>query len=328
MTACCAFMPGKPALLFEEAIMFNSCISPACLALAFLLPTAALAQDSPVTTINAATAKADVTVKSLRGHISVLTGAGGNIVVLDSPQGKFMVDAGIGVSKNKLMAALKNIGPSPLRFLVNTHWHWDHTDGNTWMHDAGATIIAHGNTLKHLARSERVEYWNYTFQPLPAGGLPTVLLKADKTMQFGGETVNIITLKDGHTDGDLVVYFAKADVLVLGDNFWNGYYPFIDNGKGGGNVDTMIRSVDTALKMATDKTLIVPGHGPTGNRAQLKAYRDMLVAITANVRQLKKAGKTLDEVIAAKPTAAYDKQFDGFVIKPALFTRIVYEGLK
>jgi len=293
-----------------------------------LLPLTARAEESPVITINAATAKADVTVETLRGHVSVLMGAGGNIVVLDSPQGKFMVDAGIGVSKDKLIAALNNISPSQPKFLVNTHWHWDHTDGNEWVHNAGATVIAHENTKKHLARKERVEYWNYTFEPLPAGGLPTMLLKKDKTMQFGGETVKIITLKDGHTDGDLVVYFAKADILVLGDNFWNSYYPFIDNGVGGGNVETMIRSVDSALKMVTDKTLIVAGHGPTGNRAQLKAYRDMLVAVTANVKELKKAGKTLDEVIAAKPTAAFDKQFDGFVIKPALFTRIVYEGLK
>jgi len=295
---------------------------------AALLPLGARADESPVVTINAATAKADVKAETLRGHISVLSGAGGNIVVLDSPQGKFLVDAGIGVSKDKLIAALKNIGPSPLKFVVNTHWHWDHTDGNAWMHEAGATIIGHENTLKHLSHSERVEYWNYTFKPLPQGGLPEMILKKNRTMKFGGETVKIITLKDGHTDGDLVVYFAKADVLALGDNFWNGYYPFIDNGAGGGNVETMIRSIDTALQMTTDKTLIVPGHGPTGNRTQLKAYRDMLVAITANVKQLKQAGKTLDEVIAAKPTAAFDKQFDGFVIKPALFTRIVYEGLK
>jgi len=313
--------------------MFNpnfktACVAHACLALAVLLPTAALAQESPVTTINAATAKADVTVETLRGHVSVLMGSGGNIAVFDSPQGKFLVDAGIGVSKDKLIVALNHISPSPLKFVVNTHWHWDHTDGNPWMHDAGATIIAHENTAKHLSRSERVEYWNYTFKPLPQSGLPEMRLKGNRTMKFAGETVKIIALKDGHTDGDLVVYFAKADILALGDNFWNGYYPFIDNGVGGGNVETMIRSVDTALKMTTDKTLIVPGHGPVGNRAQLKEYRDMLVAITANVKQLKKAGKTLDEVIAAKPTAAFDKQFDGFVIKPALFTRIVYEGLK
>lgn len=295
---------------------------------AALLPMAVMAQESPVITINNATAKADVKAETLRGHITVLFGAGGNIVVLDSPQGKFVVDAGIGVSKNKLIAALDTISASPPKFLVNTHWHWDHTDGNPWVHEAGATIIAEEQTLKHLQRNERVEYWNYTFKPLPAGGLPTMLLKGDKTMQFGGETVKIISLKDGHTDGDLVVYFAKADVLALGDNFWNGYYPFIDNGVGGGNAETMIRSVNTMLKLATDKTLIVPGHGPTGNRAQLIEYRDMLVAITANVKKLKKAGKTLDEVIAAKPTAAYDAKFDGYVIKPALFTRIVYEGLK
>jgi len=281
---------------------------------------------SPVITINEATAKADIKVETIRAGVSMLSGSGGNIVVLNSKEGKFLVDAGIGVSKEKLTAALNQISPAPMKFVVNTHWHWDHTDGNAWMHEAGATIIAHPNTLKHLSVETRVEDWNYTFKPLPAAGLPTALVSKDKTIQFGGEKIQLKNFGHGHTDGDLWVYFTKADVLALGDTFWNGYYPFIDNDDGGG-INEAIHWADEAIKHSTERTVIVPGHGPVGNRAQLTEFRDMLVGVRDNVQALKKQGKSLEEVIAAKPTAAYDAKFGGFVINPDFFTKLVYVGL-
>jgi glyoxylase-like metal-dependent hydrolase (beta-lactamase superfamily II) len=288
-------------------------------------PAAAFAV-SPVIQINEATAKADITVEQLRGNISVLMGSGGNIVVLSGPDGKFVVDAGIAVSKDKLKAALNQIGPAPLNYLVNTHWHWDHTDGNAWMHEAGATIIAHPNTLKHLSKTTRVEDWDYTFQPVPPAGRPTMLVKDSKTMRFAGGNVQMKNFGRGHTDGDLWVYFQKADVLALGDTFWNGVYPFIDNANGGG-INHAIRWANKAVEQSTDKTIIVPGHGPVGNRVQLIEFRNMLMAIRDNVADLKRQGKSLDEVIAAKPTAAYDEEWGKFVIDPAFFTRLVYAGL-
>ena len=281
---------------------------------------------SPVTKINEAAAKSDITVQQLRGNISVLFGSGGNIVVLTGPDGKLLVDAGIAVSRPKIQAALDQISPAPIKYLINTHWHWDHTDGNDWVHSRGATIVAHENTLKHLSVTTRVEDWSYTFQPVPVGGRPTVILNTDKTLKFDGETIVLKVDGPGHTDGDISAYFTKADVLALGDIFWNGIYPFIDNGVGGG-IDGMIRWVNTSLNQVTDKTVIVPGHGPVGDRAQLVEYRDMLVAIREKVSRLKKQGKSLDEVIAAKPTAAYDAKWGNFVIDPAFFTRLVYAGV-
>jgi len=130
----------------------------------------------------------------------------------------------------------------------------------------------------------------------------------------------------GHTDGDVSVYFSKADVPALGDNFWNGYYPFIDNGVGGG-IDGMIRWVNASLPCVTDRTFIVPGHGPVGNRTQLVEFRDMLVAICENVARLKKQGKTIEEVVAAKPSAPYDDKWGCYVIDGAFFTRLVYAGV-
>ena len=282
---------------------------------------------SPVTKINEAAAKADITVQALRGDISVLMGSGGNIAVFTSPEGKLLVDAGIAVSRPKIQAALDGIGQTPLKYVINTHWHWDHTDGNEWVHNQGATIIAQENVLKRLSETTRVEDWNYTFQPWPEGGRPTVTFKSEKMLRFDGEAVLMKNFGPGHTDGDAFVYFPKADVLVLGDIFWNGIYPFIDNAAGGG-IDGMIRWANAALDLATDKTIIVPGHGPVGNKAQLREFRDMLVTIRNNVSDLKKQGKTIDEVIAAKPTADYDSKWGNFVINPAFFTHLVYAGLE
>lgn len=293
----------------------------------WLTPPQIFAQaDSPVTKINEAAAKADITVERLRDNISMLTGSGGNIVVFTGPDGKLLVDAGISVSQTKIQAALDGLSPAPLKYVINTHWHWDHADGNEWAHKAGATIIAQENVLKRLSNTERVEDWNYTFQPVAAGGRPSVTFKTDKTLKFNGEIIVMKNYGLGHTDGDTSVYFRKADVLALGDIFWNGHYPFIDNAHGGGINDT-IRWVNESLKRAGEKTLIVPGHGRAASRAQLVEYRDMLVAARDNIARLKKQGKSLEEVIAAKPTAAYDAKFGGFLIDPAFFTRLVYAGV-
>jgi glyoxylase-like metal-dependent hydrolase (beta-lactamase superfamily II) len=281
---------------------------------------------SPVTKINEAAAKAEITVQPLRGNISALLGSGGNITVLTGPDGRLLVDAGIAVSRPRLQVALDGISKAPVKYLINTHWHWDHTDGNEWVHSLGATIIAQENTLKHLSATTHVAEWDYTFQPWPIAGRPTVTFKTDKTLKFDGESIVLRGFGPGHTDGDITAYFTKADVMSLGDIFWNGVYPFIDSDTGG-SIDGMIRLVNASLERVTDKTIIVPGHGPVGDRAQLIEFRDMLVACRENVARLKKQGKSLEEVVAAKPTAAYDAKFGGFVIDPAFFTRLVYAGV-
>lgn len=292
----------------------------------WVAPASAADPSSPVVKINEATAKADIQVETLRGNISVLSGSGGNIVVLNSPEGKFIVDSGIAVSKDKLNLALNRIGPAPLRYLANTHYHWDHTDGNGWMHAAGATIIGAPMTVTHLSRPTRVEDWNYTFEPQPKAARPSIVVRGSKTMRFGGEEIVLRSFGKGHTDSDLWVYLKKADVLALGDIFWNSYYPFIDNAHGGG-IDTAILWADKAIEATTEHTIIVPGHGATGNRADLIAWRDMLVGVRGRVAALKKEGKSLEQIVAAKPTAAYDAKYGGFVINGDFFTKLVYDGL-
>ena len=299
---------------------------PVAISLVIICPTVFAQATSPVDKINEAAATAAISVEKLRGNISVLFGSGGNIVVLTGPDGTLLVDTGIAVSRARIQAALDRISDGPMKFLINTHWHWDHTDGNEWVHSLGATIIAHENVLKRLSSTTRVEDWNYTFQPWPTGGRPTVVFKREKILNFDGETIVLKHLGPGHTDGDISVYFNNADVLALGDIFWNGYYPFIDNSVGGG-IDGMIRWVNATLVSVTDKTIIIPGHGLVGNRAQLLEFRDMLVAIRENVSRLKKQGKSIEEVVAAKPTAGYNDKWGGYVIDGDFFTRLVYAGV-
>ncbi|WP_242684220.1 MBL fold metallo-hydrolase [Paraburkholderia hospita] len=262
-----------------------------------------------------------------RGNITVLMGSGGNITVLSGKDGKFLVDAGISKSQEKLQAALDKISPAPLKYVVNSHWHWDHTDGNAWMHAAGATIVAHKNTLRHLTETTHVNAWNWTFDPVPVGARPTLIVDNEKTFNFAGTTIEVENFGGGHTDGDLWVYFKKADVLALGDTFWNGFYPYIDN-EDGGNIDGAIEWANKAVAFTTDHTIVIPGHGAVGTRAQLIEFRDMLVTVRNNVAALKLQGKSLDEIIAAKPTAAFDAKWGNFVFNGSQFTKMVYDGLQ
>ncbi len=282
--------------------------------------------ESPYAKINAEAASSPVTVHPVRGKISFLEGSGGNITVLTAREGQFMVDGGIAVSKTKIEAALRGLGPGQVRYVVNTHWHWDHTDGNSWLKAAGAVVMAHPNTVRHLSETITVAEWEHTFTPAPAADLPSRLIAAKTEIMFGGENVQIEPYAPSHTDGDLFVYFPTEDVLATGDTWWNGLYPFIDY-VAGGSIDGMIKAANANIARAGAHTLVVPGHGPVGDRGQLIEYRDMLVTIRANVAALKAKSKSLDEVIAAKPTAPFDAKWGKALISPALFTALVYRGV-
>lgn len=299
------------------------------LALAVIFASAfANAQDiTPYEKINAATAASPVTALPVRGGVTLLDGAGGNIAVLAGNDGLLLVDAGIAVSRDKMEAALGRIRPGPITYLVNTHWHWDHTDGNSWAHEDGAIIVAHPNTARHLGETIRVVEWGHTFEPLAAGFRPTRLISEVRTIEFAGETVDIRPYMASHTDGDLSVYFRKADVLVTGDTWWNGMYPFIDY-VAGGSIDGMIAAAEANLAMITAKTKVIPGHGPIGGAPEMKEFRDMLVAVRARVAALKAKGMTLEQIVAAAPTAPFDAKWGGGIITPSLFTELVYRGVR
>jgi glyoxylase-like metal-dependent hydrolase (beta-lactamase superfamily II) len=267
---------------------------------------------------------ARITVQTLRGNVTVLEGSGGNIAVLHGPDGKLLVDA--GVSKANVLAALDGIGKGPVRYLVNSHWHFDHTDGNAWLHEAGAVIVAHENTRKRLSTATRVEGWDFTFPPSPPGALPTITFRGGTTMHFNGAAVAIEPYAPAHTDSDVRVTFPDADVVHVADTWWNGHYPFIDYSTGG-SIGGMIRAAEANVEAVTDDTIVIPGHGPVGDKKQLTEYRDLLRSVRDAVAALKKQGKSADEAVAAKPTAEYDAKWGTFVITPDAFTRLVYAGV-
>ncbi len=287
---------------------------------------AALAGASPYSDINAAAVASPITVHRIRGNVSMLDGSGGEITVLSGPEGLLMVDAGIAVSRRKIEAALRSIGLGRLRYVVDTHWHWDHTDGNGWVRRTGATVIASRRAYARLTQTNRIVEWEHTFTPVPKGDLPNEILAGNKTMRFAGETLRIRQYRAGHTDGDVSVYFVNANILATGDTFWNGVYPFIDYVTGG-SIDGAILAANANLALSNARTLFVPGHGPVGNRTDLTQWRDMLVAIRSRVAALKAQGKSIDQVVAAHPTAAFDARWGHGVISGALFTRLVYRGV-
>jgi len=271
-------------------------------------------------------ASAKITTQPLRGNVSALIGSGGNIGVLTGPDGKLIIDSGYAGSQKQIADALAGMGGDPIKHLINTHWHFDHTDGNEWMHSAGASIMAHENTKKHLSTTTRVDDWNFTFPAWPAGAIPTEVFATDKTLHLNGATIALKCYSPAHTDGDISIYFGEADVLHTGDTWWNGYFPFIDYSTGG-SLDGMIKAAEANLAMVTDKTIVIPGHGPVANKTQVTEYLDLLRCIRDRIAALKKEGKSLNEIVAAKPTAAYDAKWGTGFVNGDFFTKLVHKGL-
>ncbi|MBC7833302.1 MAG: MBL fold metallo-hydrolase [Hyphomicrobium sp.] len=293
----------------------------------WLTPRGAFAQARGIVDgIRAAAAETPLTVHRLRGAVSVLEGSGGNIAVLAGTDGKLLVDAGITASRPRKEEALTALGREPIRHLINTHWHFDHADGNAWIAETGATITAHENTRKYLAMTQRVEDWNFDFPPAPLTALPSRTVRAEHAMRLNGASLMLRPYGPAHTDSDLAVTFVEADILHTGDTFWNGVYPFIDYSTGG-SIDGTIAAAEANLRAATISTIVIPGHGPLGTRRDLQDFRDMLVAIRANVARLKQQGRSMQETLAARPTEAHDGRWGNFVIGPEFFTRLVYMGV-
>ncbi len=271
-------------------------------------------------------ATATIRVQALRRNISVLLGPGGNIAVLTGPDGKLVVDAEIVTSRPHVSAAIAGISAHPIKQLINTHWHFDHTGGNAWLHEAGASILAQENTRKHISRNTRVEGWHYTFPALPAGALPSTVFQENYTLRANDSTLVMKHYLPAHTDSDINVHFLEADILHVGDTFWNRNYPFIDYSTGG-SIDGQIRAAEANLAKVTDNMLVIPGHGEVGGKADLVLFRDVLAGIRDKVAALKKQGRSLEEVVAAQPSAPTDQEWGNGFINPARFLGLVYQGV-
>ncbi|WP_213805329.1 MBL fold metallo-hydrolase [Granulicella sp. dw_53] len=272
-------------------------------------------------------AEATITIHPLRDNISALIGGpGGNIAVLTGADGKLLVDSSFVDCRAQITEALDAISPDPLRYVVNTHWHLDHTDGNEWMHSAGATIIAHERTRLRLSTPQDIAAFGVHFDPVPASALPTVVFSTSHTIYCNSTTLLLTRYEPAHSDTDISIYFTDADILHTGDTFCNGAYPFIDYSSGG-HIDGMIRAAERNLAIGTDSTILVPGHGPISNKTQLAESHQMFVAIRYKIAALKRQGRSLEETVAAKPTAKFDATFDTGTITGDFFTRLVYQGV-
>ncbi|HEY2117801.1 MAG TPA: MBL fold metallo-hydrolase, partial [Candidatus Acidoferrum sp.] len=258
--------------------------------------------------------------------VYMLSGAGGNIGVLTGTEGKLVVDSGLLPSTAAVLQAIGQLDALPLKYLVNTHWHFDHTDGNAQFHNAGATIVATEKTRVRLSTPQTIELFQLHFPPSPAPALPTRTLNSAFTFYHDGEEVLLQALPPAHTDTDLLVYFKNEDVLHAGDVFFNGFYPVIDYSSGGsasGYVDGMAEMLSTAK----DSTKIIPGHGPLGSKADLTSAHDMLATVRDRVAAAKKSGKSIEETVASKPTADLDAKWGKGLLTPDLFVTVVYRSL-
>ena len=282
------------------------------------------AADGPVQQIRRAAARDPVRVQRLRGNVSVLGGSGGNVAALVAAEGIVLIESGI--VGPKIAAALTPLGRAPVTHVINTHWHFDHTEANAWMQARGASIIAHENTRKRLSVATRVEDWDFTFPASPGEALPTTLITEARQLTLHGAALALAQYAPAHTDSDLSVHLTDADVLHVGDTWWNGAYPFIDYSTGGSFAGT-IRAAEENLRRVSAQTIVVPGHGPVGGRADVARFLDMLVAIRSRVATLKTQGRTVADVVAAKPTAAFDGAWSGGPIGPDFFSRLVYKGV-
>ena len=275
----------------------------------------------PVDAMRAQLAAAPIESLTLGDHLTMLSGPGGNVVVLNGADGKIVVDSFVQPVWAKLKQTLDGMGSPPVKVLIDTHWHLDHSDNNGNFHAAGAEILAHDNTKKRL--SETHDLLGMHFVPVPAGALPTRTFAATEQLEANGETVHLAYVAPAHTDTDIYIHFTKGNVLHLGDLFFNGTYPFIDTTTGG-NINGMIASAESIMKMADDQTKIVPGHGPLGDKAALGRFRDVMVTVRDRVQKLKAGGQTLEDVLAKKPTADLDGVWGKGFMPPDLFVTVVY----
>jgi len=284
----------------------------------FALPALAQQQDF---------SKVEIRTEKLAPTVYMLVGAGGNLGLSAGDEAVFLVDDQFAPLTPRIEAAIAKITSRPVRFVLNTHWHSDHTGGNENLGKAGALIVAHENVRKRMSMENFIEFLGMKTQPDPKDALPMVTFSEDVTFHVNGDDVRVMHVPNAHTDGDAIVHFTKSDVIHMGDVFFNKLYPFIDTSSGG-RVEGVVAAVERGLKLAGPSTKIIPGHGPLATRADLQAYRDMLATVSGRIREQVRAGRSLEQAQQAKPTAEFDDAWGKGFLEPDRFVEMLYKNLQ
>jgi cyclase len=269
-----------------------------------------------------------VTIKTTKVSESIymLEGAGGNIGVSVGEDGVIVIDDQYAPLTPKIQAAIAAITPKPVKFVLNTHWHGDHVGGNENLASVGAVIVAHENVRKRMSTEQFVEMFKRKVPPSPAKALPVVTFTSDITLHFNGEDIRVIHPDPAHTDGDAIIVFPKAKVVHMGDCYMTISYPFADLSSGG-SFDGFVSLTDKVVGMTDESFKIIPGHGPLSNRAELKAWHDMLVEIRAAVKKQVDAGKKLDAIQKQNLTAKWDEKWGQKFIKPDQIVDFAFQAV-
>ncbi len=270
--------------------------------------------------------KVEVKATKLADGLYMLAGAGGNLGLSVGEDAVFLVDDDFAPLTEKIKAAIAAINDKPVRFVLNTHWHFDHTGGNENLGQGGALIVAHDNVRKRMSVDHFIKDLDMKIQASPKVALPVITFTDSATFHINGDEIHALHVPPAHTDGDSFVHFRKANVLHLGDTFFNGFYPFFDASTGG-SVEGMIAAAEKALSMCDSSTKIIPGHGPLADKKALEAYLSMLRTVRDRVKKLVDAGKTAEEAIAAKPLADFDATWGKGFLPPDRFLRLVHASL-
>jgi len=272
--------------------------------------------------------KIEIKTTQLADGIYMMQGAGGNLGVSTGSDGVLLIDDQFAPLSDKIKAAIAKVSDKPVRFLFNTHYHGDHVGGNeNFGKLPGITIVAHDNVWSRMSVEQVNTFFNRTTPPYPKEALPVVTFNDRLTFHLNGDTIEVFHVAPAHTDGDAILRFKKANVVHMGDTFFNGRYPIIDV-FAGGSIAGMIAADERVLALVNDQTKIIPGHGPLGDKKSLQAFHDMMVKVRDRIAPMVKAGKSDSLIVAAKPTADFDAVWNPSGATPDRFVTAVAQGMR
>jgi glyoxylase-like metal-dependent hydrolase (beta-lactamase superfamily II) len=268
----------------------------------------------------------EVKVAELSDNIYMLMGLGGNIALSTGPDGAFIVDDELKPMSAKLKAAIATVSPAPVKMVFNTHWHFDHAGGNEFFAGDGALIVAHDNVRQRMSATQFSTFFNSETPPSPDAALPVITFDNTATFYLNGQTIKAMHVPPAHTDGDSILIFEEANVMHLGDVFFNGMYPFIDINSGG-SIAGMLEAIELIMPLLNEETKIIPGHGPAADVDDLRSYQSMLSLVSARIQVLINEGKTKEQVVALRPSFNFDEDWGWQFLPGDKWVGLIYDSL-